>query len=204
MEEAKVAEEIGTEKSEETKVEAQPGTEFKLLCEDISEVDEADKSTFEEILKNFWINNRLDGVAYALAATQIGLPVRMFIVRNKKIPDLMHPKAFITITNPIMSIPEDAIQLVYKKEGCLSYPEARANTLRYDKVIITCKEFPDGMRFKGIWAVVMQHEIDHMIGKTMFMHETDLKRNKFERNKVCPCGSGKKYKQCCESLHHLF
>jgi len=27
--------------------------------------------------------------------------------------------------------------------------------------------------------------------------EADIKKNKLERNKPCPCGSGKKFKRCC-------
>jgi len=27
--------------------------------------------------------------------------------------------------------------------------------------------------------------------------EADIKKSKLERNKPCPCGSGKKFKRCC-------
>ena len=50
-------------------------------------------------------------------------------------------------------------------------------------------------------SVCVQHEIDHLMGKTIHNREVKLEPTKVEkkvgRNDPCPCGSGKKHKKCC-------
>ncbi len=48
-------------------------------------------------------------------------------------------------------------------------------------------------------AVCVQHEIDHLMGKTIYDRQvstTVVVEKKVGRNEPCPCGSGKKYKKC--------
>ena len=50
-------------------------------------------------------------------------------------------------------------------------------------------------------AVCVQHEIDHLMGKTIHDRKIDTtirNEKKIGRNEPCHCGSGKKYKKCCE------
>lgn len=55
----------------------------------------------------------------------------------------------------------------------------------------------------GFEAQVWQHEIDHLNGVEEHVvplnHSTQLL--KVGRNDSCPCGSGRKYKQCCLSIN---
>ena len=42
----------------------------------------------------------------------------------------------------------------------------------------------------------MLREMFHQDTRSI-LNEPNLRRQKFDRNSPCPCGSGKKYKQCC-------
>ncbi|ERJ12229.1 YecA family protein [Haloplasma contractile] len=50
-------------------------------------------------------------------------------------------------------------------------------------------------------AIIKEH-YHHMklIGQEAFKFNEPLRKKKIGRNDPCPCGSGKKYKKCCESL----
>lgn len=53
---------------------------------------------------------------------------------------------------------------------------------------------------KGFDAQVWQHEINHLNGVSEQIEDYDYQAPKpleVGRNEKCPCGSGKKYKQCC-------
>jgi peptide deformylase len=103
-------------------------------------------------------------IGVAIAAPQIGVPLRMFLVhdmstdRDEKLPD-------IVAINPILV--KVSKKSVVVGEGCLSVPErygavrrARQATLRaYDEA---GKEYERGAT--GLLAQIFQHECDHLDG----------------------------------------
>ena len=88
-------------------------------------------------------------------------------------------------------------------EGCLTWKgkvvvaeRSRAVRVRYYNEI--------GERitetYSGFSSQVWQHEINHLNGVAERIEEfgfSEPKRIDVGRNDLCPCGSGKKYKQCC-------
>jgi len=92
----------------------------------------------------------------------------------------------------------------YKGEGCLSFPNQFYTTLRYEAIKIGFVDLftlkPREIDLFGFEAIVVQHEIDHLDGVLMMDRERKpvIAEKKVGPNESCPCGSGKKYKKCCQ------
>ena len=155
---------------------------------------------------------RKDGIG--LAANQVGIDASVAVV-NVREP--------IILINPEIVSRETEIPYY---EGCLSFPGKGCHTKRYETVevksdnvdgTIIFSGVDTGEEAKGTWedgqqkqnrelrtleAVCVQHEIDHLNGMRILdrAQELTIKRTtpKIGRNEKCPCGSGLKYKKCCE------
>ena len=123
-----------------------------------------------------------------LAAIQIGVPIRAFIIRNQGI--------ITNCFNPII-LSETNYALI--TESCLSFPGEFIQTRRATKIEVRYFDrlgVEKECTFKNYHALVFQHELDHLNGLTMFDRKWEEKP-KVDRNAPCPCGSLKKYKKCC-------
>lgn len=94
-------------------------------------------------------------------------------------------------------------------EGCLTWPKMMIDAERYSKIKVEWQDL-DGKKHKGefesVEAHVLQHEVDHLNGvEEKFVSDNKRyqvrKQHNIGRNDPCPCGSGKKFKQCC--IHTL-
>ena len=156
------------------------------------------------------LNKRKDGIG--LAANQVGIDAAVAVL-NVREP--------IVLINPKIISKENEIDFY---EGCLSYPSKGVHTKRYRDVIISTAQSESDWYFsgasqptdgKGSWeeskkedqelrtleAVCVQHEIDHLNGIVCMdrkVNTTIVADKKIGRNEKCPCGSGLKYKKCCE------
>ena len=91
-----------------------------------------------------------------------------------------------------------------KCEGCLTWKgktivAERSRAVRVSYYDIHGKKHSDEI-YKGFDAQVWQHEINHLNGIEERIEEPGFpepKQIEVQRNDKCPCGSGKKYKQCC-------
>ena len=156
------------------------------------------------------LNKRKDGIG--LAANQVGIDAAVAVL------NIREP---IVLINPKIISKENEIDFY---EGCLSYPNKGVHTKRYRDVIISTAQSESDWYFsgasqptdgKGSWeeskkedqelrtleAVCVQHEIDHLNGIVCMdrkVNTTIVRDKKIGRNEKCPCGSGLKYKKCCE------
>lgn len=158
------------------------------------------------------LNKRQDGIG--LAANQVGIDARVAVV-NVREP--------IVLINP--EIVECSNEIPYY-EGCLSFEGKGVHTKRYGDIVVATEQEDSKLYFsaakissegKGTWeqqaqktkeyelrkleTVCVQHEIDHLNGKTIMDRRavnTIENKNKIGRNDPCHCGSGKKYKKCCQ------
>ena len=159
------------------------------------------------------LNQRGDGIG--LAANQVGIDAQVAVVNVREPLVLINPK-----------IISKEVEIPYY-EGCLSYPKKGVHTKRYRDVVISTEQeesewyfsgAPNPSDGRGSWeenqkneddtqlrlleSVCVQHEIDHLNGIVCMDRkvETSYKRTeqKVGRNEPCPCGSGKKYKKCCQ------
>lgn len=91
-------------------------------------------------------------------------------------------------------------------EGCLTWKgktivadRSRAVKLTY----FTIEDIEKTEIFQGLDAQIIQHEVNHLDGveeRIEGYRFPEPKRIEVGRNDPCPCGSGKKYKHCCQLL----
>jgi peptide deformylase len=92
-----------------------------------------------------------------LAANQVGVPLRVFVVRGDE-------NQVIGLVNPEL-VRGDGVQVGY--EGCLSYPGWVGEVARYEDVVIKGRNrHGKEVRIKatGFTARAYQHELDHLDG----------------------------------------
>lgn len=124
------------------------------------------------------LDQEKDGVA--LAAPQIALPLRIFVVRHDRLgnapPGTPAPAPELAVyINP------EFIRVSRKREemdeGCLSVRNVYGKTLRHERATIRARSV-DGTLFErgagGILAQAFQHEIDHLDGVLFIDHAYDL------------------------------
>lgn len=128
-----------------------------------------------------------------LSAIQIGYPVRVAVVQYEDLD--------LKLINP--RILEQENPVVFYNEACLSLPGTKVNTDRFEQITVEWTNEENKVQkaiFRGLEAIILQHEIDHMNG--ILIIDRKLKPyfrqgRKIGRNEKCPCGSDKKYKKCC-------
>ena len=76
-------------------------------------------------------------------------------------------------------------------EGCLSFPDRKVAVPRYSQVIVKADNYGGEIQFSGLWARIIQHEVEHLDGRGIWGNLI------IGRHDPCPCGSGKKHKKCC-------
>jgi peptide deformylase len=108
-----------------------------------------------------------------LAAPQVGVPLRIFVVDVSVGRD---PSALLTLINPEF-VELDGVQL--EEEGCLSVPGFNATVVRPSRVVVSGLDL-DGNRRQhegtGLLARAFQHEIDHLDGSLFVDRLRGIKR----------------------------
>ena len=100
-----------------------------------------------------------------LAATQVGVPLRIFVVDISVGRD---PNGLIVMVNPEF-VERDGDQL--EDEGCLSVPGFNATVLRPKRVVVKGLDrtgTEQRVEGEGLLARAFQHEMDHLDG-TLFV-----------------------------------
>lgn len=141
--------------------------------EDIS----ADYPNLKELIVNMY-ETMYESDGIGLAAPQIGLAIRLFIVDGSPIEGIQ-PEGFKqTFINP--QIIEESGEPWKYEEGCLSIPGIREAVSRQPVVKIKYldEDFKEHTQtFDGMAARIIQHEYDHIEGKLFTDHINPLKRN---------------------------
>jgi peptide deformylase len=109
-----------------------------------------------------------------LAAIQVGVPVRLFVV---KIPEEMEdPDAGTTLVLLNPKIARRSREIEDGVEGCLSVPGWMGNVPRHVEITVKGIDM-DGQKTRlkasGYLARVLQHEIDHLNGVLFIDHATE-------------------------------
>ena len=125
-----------------------------------------------------------DGVA--LAAPQIGVSYRLFIVRKDRtfppaIPEEKGVPAPERAPETEVYINPEIIKTSRRRaradEGCLSVRGTYGTTLRHERVTVRARR-PDGSTFErgggGLLAQIFEHEIDHLNGTLFIDHAEHL------------------------------
>ncbi len=123
------------------------------------------------------LDPELDGVA--LAAPQIGISYRIFIVRYDRTipppPEGEHAPDIGIYINP--TFVKTSRRRLEVDEGCLSVRSIYGKTMRFERATVRARDF-DGHTFErgggGLLAQIFQHETDHLDGILFIDHATDL------------------------------
>ena len=110
-----------------------------------------------------WTMQKANGIG--LAANQVNVDIRMFVMYGKK-----------TFINPRITAFSEETQLL--EEGCLSFPNLFFKLKR--PKIIDVEWYDEKLekrvdRFENMWAQCIQHEIDHLDGKLFIDYASKLK-----------------------------
>jgi len=129
---------------------------YDLLTKKVDAFD-FNKLDAEQIEKEI-IDIMLKYNGLGLAANQVGLNARVFVIHNKK------AKPF-AVFNPI--IIESSSDKILLEEGCLSYPDLWMKVKRPEHIVV---EFTNSKgktiqeAYNGLLSRVFQHEYDHLDG----------------------------------------
>ena len=121
-----------------------------------------------------------------LAAPQVNVSKRVIVtavplregISEEREGDDDQEKAWVTeVINPVIVEGEGDIRC---EEGCLSVPEITVDVDRFDRIVVEgLDRNGEPIRFeaRGFYAVVFQHEIDHLDGITLYSRLGSLKRS---------------------------
>jgi peptide deformylase len=106
--------------------------------------------------------------AVGLAAPQIGVNYRVFVIDTSRSDEPLNPIVFI---NPKIVKKSGGFAA---KEGCISFPEVYTEVRRYKKLVVKALD-KNGKPFVveadgGLLASVLQHENDHLDGVLFIDH----------------------------------
>lgn len=109
-----------------------------------------------------------------LAAPQVGVPLRIFVIDLSVGRD---PSGLMTFVNPVF-LDRDGMQL--EEEGCLSLPGFNATVPRPQRVVVSGLG-RDGVTHQvegtGLLARALQHEMDHLDGRLFVDRLRGIKRD---------------------------
>lgn len=106
--------------------------------------------------------------ALGIAAPQVGVGLRIMVINTCTFTADPNAMGCTIMINPEIL---EAHGQQEKKEGCLSFPGQQVRVPRHNQVRVkwqnTQGEFLEST-YMGLAAACVQHEIDHLDGKTMF------------------------------------
>jgi peptide deformylase len=169
---------------------------LRVKCEDVMPEE---IGHLVEVLENELKQaNKLGANGIGLAAPQIGIAKNIAIIRLDKVHGLD-----LNLVNPKLEKGYD--QIIFRQEGCLSFPGRVEDTKRFQEVYITNNlVYPHSFVATGFLAIACQHEIDHLNSILLMDRKAEKQvpitnKLKIGPNDPCICNSGKKFKKCCGS-----
>jgi peptide deformylase len=117
-----------------------------------------------------------DAPGVGLAAIQVGVPSRVVVMDLSKREAEAEPRVFI---NP--EITWSSEEKSPYEEGCLSIPDVHEDVERPARVKIRYLDLdgkPQEEDAEGLFATVIQHEVDHLNGVLFIDHISKLKRER--------------------------
>jgi peptide deformylase len=109
-----------------------------------------------------------------LAATQVGVPLRVFVIDTSVGRD---PKGLIVMMNPTF-VEREGMQL--EDEGCLSVPGFNATVVRPARAVVSGLNRdgePETIEGTALLARAFQHEMDHLDGIVFVDRLRGIKRD---------------------------
>ncbi len=144
-----------------------PNPILNQVCDPITDFGDMFQTLIDDMRDTMKANQGI-----GLAAPQVGVLDRVFICE--------YEKEFYVCANPVITLGNQEVE---SEEGCLSLPGLLAVVDRTDDITIEAKDrygVPFKKTFKGMMAIIMQHENDHLNG--VLITDKALSINKVEDN----------------------
>ena len=146
-----------------------PNPILKQVSKPVEKVTDETRALMDDMLETMYA-----APGIGLAAVQIGVPVNVIVMDLARDGEDPQPKYFV---NPeILEVDEDFVPY---EEGCLSVPEVFDTVDRPKRCQITYLDY-NGERVtewaEGLYAVCIQHEMDHLKGVVFIDYLSRLKR----------------------------
>ncbi len=151
-----------------------PDPRLKAVAKPVAQIDEGVRGLAQDMLETMY-----DAPGIGLAAPQVGVMSRLIVMDCSKSDDEARPLALV---NP--EIVWRSEETAPYEEGCLSIPDHFADVVRPLEVEVAWTDLdgqPQRERFDGLWAVCVQHEIDHLNGKLFIDYLGPIKRQMITR-----------------------
>lgn len=119
-----------------------------------------EEENYQETVKDLIDTLNASEIGVGLAAPQIGISKRIFVINRKEIKNL------VCINPEIIS----AVGRMKFDEGCLSFPNRFVRKTRKQFVKIKFRDIyfrEKEMQFSGVDAICIQHELEHLNGVTL-------------------------------------
>ena len=144
---------------------------LKKVSAPVKAVDDDLRALMDDMLETMY-----DAPGIGIAAIQVGVPKRVIVMDLSRDDAANEPRYFV---NPeIVWASEETVPY---EEGCLSVPEIYDEVERSAKVRVRYLGY-DGKAVEedaeGLYAVCIQHEMDHLEGVLFIDHLSRLKRQR--------------------------
>ncbi len=156
------------------KIHQYPDTILRQKAEKITTFD----GNLDEIVEDM-IETMYDAPGVGLAAPQVGKSIQLIVVDTTQ--DKEDVKKHMVLVNPEITV---SIGKQIDEEGCLSVPELTANVRRYQQITVSYQDLQGKahhLSTEDRFAVILQHEIDHLRGILFIDHLSSLKRNMYKK-----------------------
>ncbi|HEY8618209.1 peptide deformylase [Phenylobacterium sp.] len=146
-----------------------PNPVLKQVSEPVTEVTDETRALMDDMLETMYA-----APGIGLAAIQIGVPKRIIVMDLARPEEDKQPRYFV---NPeILWSSDDTAPY---EEGCLSVPEYYDEVERPARVKLRYLNYQGELveeEADGLYAVCIQHEMDHLNGVLFIDHLSRLKR----------------------------
>lgn len=155
-----------------------PDPRLKKVASPIARVTPEIEALADDMLATMY-----DAPGIGLAAPQLGVSLRIFVMDATRDPDA--ERSPLVLINPEITRASEALNIY--DEGCLSIPDQYAEVTRPAEVRMRWLGL-DGktheQEFEGLWATCAQHELDHLDGVLFIDHLSAMKRQMITRKMV--------------------
>ncbi len=148
-----------------------PDPRLRTKAAPVADVDERVRAIVNDMFETMYA-----APGIGLAATQVNVHERIITIDVSE--DKSEPLVFI---NPEITVLEGEPETM--QEGCLSVPGFYEDVTRIEHCLVKAIDRhgnPFEMECRGLLAVCIQHEVDHLEGKLMVDYISTLKRNRIK------------------------
>ncbi len=155
-----------------------PDPRLKSVAVAVPDLTDARRALAADMLETMY-----DAPGIGLAAPQVGVPERLIVIDCVK-EEGAAPRPLVMFNPEILRASEEVSTY---EEGCLSIPEQYADVTRPSAVTVRWMDLSGEERredMEGLWAICVQHEIDHLDGRLFIDHLGAMKRQIITRRMV--------------------